>query len=111
MFPCVGGGEVVGQDVVDDLLVERREVVPVILEVERLVEACEGAWRFDDDKVVDLIAERVEANLEPVELVVHEEEVVDFAFASQGIVGLPEIRRAKLGGSGLGDVGRGLVVD
>lgn len=113
VVPGYCGVEIGFEHVVDDLRVEGGEAVPVLLQVQRLLEPGEGLGGLDDDEIVDLFAERIEADLEPVELIVDEEEVVDLALCTAGGGGVwfPVVGRAELGGRGFGDVGGHCIVD
>lgn len=66
MVPGHSGVEVRGKDVVNNLGVEGCETVPVFLQVEGLLEASEGLGRLNYNKVVDLLTEGVETDLQPV---------------------------------------------
>lgn len=70
-----------GELVVDHLVVEAAEALPAGQDRQRLVVALERLGRLDNDKVVDVVVERLEADLHPVQLRVDHEEVVDLALA------------------------------
>lgn len=81
-----GGGR---EDAMDDFVVEGAEGGEVGLQVEVLRRHLECGGGFEDEEVVDLVGEFVEAQGEEVELGVDEEEVVDFAGAVPCRVGEP----------------------
>ena len=81
---------------VDDLVVVGFEAGPVSLEVEGFGGAGEGGGGFEDDEEVDFEVEFEEADFEPVEFGVDEEEVIDFP--GVGAVG---VDREAVVGAGL----------
>lgn len=64
---------------VDDFVCELFELCPVLFQEERLWEPGKRGSGFEDDKVVDVSVELVEADFKPVQLAVNHEQVVDFA--------------------------------
>ena len=60
----------VGENVVDYLVAEMFEALPVFGEGEIFGEAGEGSRGFEDHEVVDVFVEFVQADLEPVKLAV-----------------------------------------
>lgn len=70
-----------GQLVVDHLVVEALEAIPVVEHNERLVASLERPGRLDNDEVVDVLVHGLEPNLQPVQLRVDHDEVVDLALA------------------------------
>lgn len=66
---------------VDHLVVEALEAVPVVEHNQGLVAALECLGRLDNDEVVDVIVHCLEPNLQPIQLRVDHDEVVDLALA------------------------------
>lgn len=81
---------------------ELGEAVPVVLEIERFPNSGKGRGGFDDDEVVYMVCEGVEADVEPVEFSGKEEEIVDFSFGMEGteVVGLAEVGTVASGREG-----------
>lgn len=64
---------------INDFWVEVLEGAEVGFEVEWFRVSAEAACGFEDYKVVNVRVEFMQTDLEPVELSVYEEEIVDFA--------------------------------
>lgn len=80
VVPGAGGVEWwVGQDVVDYLVAEGLEAWPVLGKSEVFGEAGEGCGGFEDHEVVNVFVEFVQADLEPVELCVDHDQIVDLS--------------------------------
>lgn len=93
--------------VVDHLVVEAAEALPAGEHRQRLVVALERLGRLDNDKVVDVVVEGLEADLHPVQLRVDHEEVVDLALARLRLGREDGVAVGVAKGPGLG---RGVVV-
>lgn len=104
------------QLVVDDLVKVRGQLIPVLLDVQRLLQSGEGPGGLDNDEVVDKVIGGVEADLKPVQLGVDGEEIEDLALGKaaamlQGMCSVedsPSVLLAEcLRKLGLRDVGGG----
>lgn len=95
--------------VVEHLVVVLCEAVPALLGQQRLVMAVKGFRGLDNDEEVDFVVERVEANLEPVELRVDHGQVVDFATRAAAARGSGGIHGEAVRGAQLVSFGRVVV--
>lgn len=85
---------------VDDLGMPPLKPGPVLLDHQRLAQARERAGGLDDHEVVDVRVQRAQPDLQPVQLVVDHDEVVDLAALVPRWEGRPVVRGTQQLGLG-----------
>src|SRR5688572_27170629 len=70
---------------IDQLIVKSLELAPVVTNGHGLGVPLKRPRRLDNNKVIDIVVERVESNFEKVELGVYHEEIIYLAFPRGGL--------------------------